>query len=124
MIKPTTGQNNLNKEANMAKENTIELNGKKYIEYDEYKKGLKPAVETDHVIVIAQRGWIFEGYKDKSVKDKIQLLNANVVRSWSNGRGIGGLTLYAHKGDYKLDTVGTVSFPNEGVICTIDIVEW
>ena len=68
--------------------------------------------------------WIFEGYKDKSVTDKIQLLNANVVRSWSNGKGIGGLCKIANKGDYTLDPVGTVSFPNEGVIATIDVVEW
>lgn len=101
---------------------TITLNGKKYIEYND--KEIKPAVETDHIIVIAQRGWIFEGHRDKKVKDKIQLLNANVVRSWSNGKGIGGLANEANKSDYKLDPVGTVSFPNEGVIATIDITGW
>jgi hypothetical protein len=105
----------------MSKQETITLNGKEYIEY---KAGeIKPAVDTDHIIVIAQRGWIFEGYKDKSVKDKIQLLNANVVRSWSNGKGIGGLCKKENKSEYKLDAVGTVSFPNEGVIATIN-VEW
>lgn len=103
---------------------TINVNGKEYIEYDPTKKDLKPAVDTDHIIVIAQRGWIFEGHKDKSVTDKIQLLNANVVRSWSNGRGIGGLCSKQYKNDYKLDPVGTVSFPNEGVIATVDITEW
>ena len=64
----------------MSKE-IIELNGAKYIKYDENAQDLQPAVETDHVIVIAQRGWIFEGHKDKSVTDKIQLLNSSVVRS-------------------------------------------
>ena len=108
----------------MSKQETIELNGKTYIAYDPNSKELKPAVETDHIIVIAQRGWIFEGYRDKSVTDKIQLLNANVVRSWSNGKGIGGLCKKGSKSDYKLDEVGQVSFPNEGVIATIDIVEW
>lgn len=102
-------------------DNTIELNGKKYIEYNE---AIKPAVATDHIIVIAQRGWIFEGHRDKKVKDKLQLLNANVVRSWSNGKGIGGLTFKANVSDYTLDPVGTVSFPNEGVICVIDVTEW
>jgi len=72
----------------MAKKDTITLNGKEYIEFDPNKRELTPAVETDHIIVIAQRGWIFEGHRDKKVKDKIQLLNANVVRSWSNGKGI------------------------------------
>ena len=108
----------------MSKQETITLNGKTYAEVDPNNKDIKPAVETDHVIIIAQRGWIFEGYKDKSVKDKIQILNANVVRSWSNGKGIGGLCKKALKSDYKLDEVGTISFPNEGVIATLDITEW
>ena len=56
----------------MSKQETITLNGKKFVEYDETKKDLKPAVKTDHIIVIAQRGWIFEGQRDTSVKDKIQ----------------------------------------------------
>lgn len=108
----------------MTKEDTIELNGKTYKEYDPSKQPLTPAVETDHVIIIAQRGWIFEGYKDKAVTDKIQLLNANVVSSWSNNKGIGGLAQKANKSGYTLDTVGTVSFPNEAVIATVDITEW
>ena len=108
----------------MSKQETIELNGKKYVEFDPDKKDLVPAVETDHVIIIAQRGWIFEGYRDKSVKDKIQLLNANIVRSWSNGKGIGGLAKKEYTSGYTLDNVGTVSFPVEGVIAIIDITEW
>jgi len=99
----------------------IIINGEEYI-----KKADIPAMcytETDHIIVIAQRGWIFEGYKDRDSSDKIRLLNANVVRSWSNGRGIGGLTKAEHKGDYKLDPVGVVEFAPEGVIATIS-VDW
>lgn len=108
----------------MSKQETITVNGKTYIEVDPSKKEITPAIKTDHIIVIAQRGWIFEGHRDTSVKDKIQLLNASVVRSWSNGRGIGGLCAKDHKTDYKLDPVGIVSFPNEGVIATLDITEW
>lgn len=108
----------------MSKVETIELNGKKYRELDPNATDIQPAVETDHIIVIAQRGWIFEGHRDKNVNDKIQLLNANVVRSWSNGRGIGGLCNKTNKSDYKLDAIGTVSFPVEGVIAMIDITEW
>lgn len=108
----------------MSKQETITLNGKTYQEVDPNSKDIKPAVKTDHIIVIAQRGWIFEGHKDKAVKDKIQLLNASVVRSWSNGKGIGGLCNKGNKSDYKLDPVGTISFPNEGVIAVIDITEW
>ena|ERR1022692_1821646 len=108
----------------MSKKETITLNGKTYIEVDPKNKDVKPAVETDHVIIIAQRGWIFEGYKDKSVKDKLQLLNAKVVRSWSNGKGIGGLCKKADKSAYTLDEVGTISFANEAIIATLDITEW
>jgi len=103
---------------------TIELDGKTYREVDSAATVVQPAVDTDHIIVIAQRGWIFEGYKDKSVTDKIQLLNASVVRSWSNGKGIGGLCDKKSKADYKLDPVGTISFPNEGIIAVIDVTEW
>jgi hypothetical protein len=113
-----------NKEAEMQKQETITLNGKEYIEFDPNNKDIKPAVDTDHIIVIAQRGWIFEGHRDKSVADKIQLLNANVVRSWSNNKGIGGLCKKTLKSDYTLDEVGTISFANEGVIAVIDIYDW
>ena len=102
-------------------DNTIELNGKKYIEFDPNKKDIQPAVETDHVIVIAQRGWIFEGYKDKSNSDETILVNANVVRSWSNGKGIGGLS--ESKTGYTLDPVGTVRLIPESIIASID-VKW
>lgn len=105
----------------MSKQETITLNGKTYVEFDPTKKDIQPAVDTDHIIVIAQRGWIFEGYQDKGVKDKLQLLNANVVRSWSNGKGIGGLA--ESRTGYTLDAVGTVSFVPEAIIAQIS-VKW
>jgi hypothetical protein len=104
----------------MKKENIIELNGKKYIEFDPNKKELKQPINTDHIIVIAQRGWIFEGYKDKSKKNELVLLNANVVRSWSTGKGIGGLA--KNKEGYILDPVGTIRFAQEAIIAIIDIL--
>lgn len=103
----------------MNKQEIITLNGKNYVEYDASKEILKPALETDHIIVIAQRGWIFEGYQDKSVTDKIQLLKANVVRSWNNGKGIGGLA--ESKNGYTLDPVGDISFFASAVIAVINI---
>lgn len=102
---------------------TIIVDGVEYREYIEGSELVAP-VETDHVIIIAQRGWIFEGLHNREVTDKIQLLNANVVRSWSNGLGIGGLTKVEHKDDYTLDPVGVVSFQNEAIISTIDITSW
>jgi len=102
----------------VSKQETITVNGKTYIEYDPAKKAIEPAVETDHIIVIAQRGWIFEGYKDKSITDELVLLNANVVRSWSNGKGIGGLA--ESKSGYTLDPAGNIRFANEAIIAIID----
>ena len=99
--------------------NTLIFNGKTYREINPNDEKIKPAVKTDHIIVIAQRGWIFEGYKDKSIKKEIVLLNANVVRTWSNGKGIGGLAESPE--GYKLDPVGTIRFANEAVIAIIDV---
>ena len=97
----------------------IVIDGVEYIKATEVSQ----PIETNHIIVIAQRGWIFEGYKNKEIVDKIQLLNANVVRRWDNERGIGGLTKKEYKDEYTLDPVGTIEFANEGVIAVID-VEW
>ena len=103
----------------MSKENTITLNGKTYKEFNPNDKEIQPAVKTDHIIVIAQRGWIFIGFKDKSIKDEIVLLSADVVRTWSNGKGIGGLA--EAKTGYTLDPVGTIRLANEAVIAVIDV---
>jgi len=100
---------------------TFNINGEEYVKKSSVSQ--LSLIETDHIIVIAQRGWIFEGYKDKNITDKIRLLNANVVRSWSNGRGIGGLTKKEYKNEYKLDPVGVIEFANEGIIAQINI-EW
>jgi len=96
----------------------IEINGVNYIKEDA-SNNIKQ-IESDHIIVIAQRGWIFEGYKNKDITDKIQLNNANVVRHWENGKGIGGLTKRENVSEYILDPVGTVEFANEGIIAIIN----
>ena len=101
--------------------NKIEINGVSYVPESEVPSGTP--IETDHIIVIAQRGWIFIGKRNKEVTDKIQLLDAKVVRSWTNGRGIGGLADPKHKDAYTLDEVGQIEFANEGVIATI-AVRW
>lgn len=102
-------------------ENEIVINNTTYVKKDSTKE-IK-SIESDHIIVIAQRGWIFEGYKNKEIKDKIQLNNANNVRCWSNGRGIGGLAKEKYKDEYTLDYVGTIEFANEGIIAIINC-EW
>ncbi len=96
----------------------ITLNGKTYVEKS---KATTAPISTDHIIVIAQRGWIFIGHRNKDVTDKIQLLDSYVVRSWNNGKGIGGLV--KNKAGYTLDAAGQIEFPNEAIIAVL-LCEW
>lgn len=91
---------------------TININGKEYIE-----KGCGEYNETEHVCIIADRGWIFEGYK----RDDGSLGNAHVVRSWSNGLGIGGLADEAYKDDYALDAIGDIRIAPHAIIAEIPL---
>lgn len=94
---------------------TININGKDYVEKtDAYK-------DSEHVCVIADRGWIFEGYRTDS---SYQLTNASVVRRWDNGLGIGGIAKAEHKDDYTLDAVGSIEINPKAVIALIPITEW
>lgn len=97
---------------------TITINGEEYVK----KSDMPIPYESDHLIAIADRGWIFIGQGEWS-DDSLTLSGASVVRSWSNGRGIGGLAKPDYKDDYMLDHIGTVSVMREAVIATIP-VEW
>lgn len=94
---------------------TININGKEYVEKGEAYK------DSEHVCVIADRGWIFEGYKmdDSACK----LTNAHVVRRWDNGLGIGALAKAEHKDDYTLDEIGNIEVNPKAVIAIIPL-EW
>ena len=76
--------------------------------------------DSEHVCVIADRGWIFEGYRKS---DEYKLSNAHVVRKWSNGLGIGGIAKPEHKDDYTLDDIGCIEFLPHAVIAVIPL-EW
>lgn len=94
---------------------TITIDGVEYVEKTEDYK------DSEHICVIADRGWIFEGYR---VGDSgYSLTNAHVVRSWSNGRGIGGLAKPQYKDEYKLDEIGCISINPDSVIAEIPL-EW
>lgn len=95
--------------------NTITVNGVEYVEKGE---GFK---DSEHVCVIADRGWIFEGYRDDDTS--YRLANANVVRRWDNGLGIGGIAKAEHKDDYTLDAVGSIEINPKAVIAMIPL-EW
>jgi hypothetical protein len=96
---------------------TVEINGEEYV-----RKADVPDFEgfkTSHVIVLASDEWIFEGYRDEGVTDKLRLANASVVRKWSNGRGIGGLAKAEYKHEYTLDPVGLIELPLHSVVGVI-----
>ena len=93
----------------------ININGTAYVE-----KG-KVFEESEHVIVICDRGWIFEG----RLTERYRLFDAHVVRKWSNGLGIGGLQSEEHRADYTLDELpGGIELNPDAVIATLPITEW
>ncbi|MCL2735627.1 MAG: hypothetical protein FWD75_03220 [Propionibacteriaceae bacterium] len=85
----------------------------------EYVRAEEVTSRTDHVCVIASNGWIFEGWKTSDDSPHVRLVNANVVRSWSNGLGIGGLADPEHKDEYTLDKIGSITVRD--VIAEIDL---
>ena len=100
----------------MEKETTMEsiiINGTEYVpledKYDNW----------EHVCVIADRGWIFEGYSDGEPSPTLR--QASVVRKWTNGLGIGGIADPIHAGDYTLDGIGTIKVAEHAVIATIPL---
>jgi hypothetical protein len=95
---------------------TITLNGVEYVRKADAPQGA-------NVIAIAQRNWIFVGRKGATEDGRLRLTEASVVRSWRNGRGIGGLAKDAYRHEYNLDWVGTVEFADGGVIAEIS-AEW
>ena len=97
-------------------ENTITVNDVEYVRAD----SVTPVVEGSHVIVIADRGWIFVGKPERMEGNlRTVLTEASVVRRWTNGKGIGGLAVEANKGEYTLDPVGTLEVysPIVTIVC-------
>ena len=95
--------------------NTINVNG---VEYVEKAEGYR---DSEHVIVICDRGWIFEG----RMAERYKLTEAHCVRKWTNGRNIGGLQEAAHKDEYTLDALpGGIELNPDAVIAVLPISEW
>lgn len=84
----------------MEENDIITING---VEYAPKVKGWKPS---ERVIVIAENGWIFIGVLAEDTDSVLRLTDASVVRSWTNGRGIGALALPEYKDEYTLDPIG------------------
>lgn len=92
----------------------IEINGEEYVKASEFG-------DSEHVCVIADRGWIFEGMKAGGEGGSLKLTGASVVRRWSNGLGIGGLADPGHKGDYTLDYIGDIEVMPRAVLAIIPL---
>lgn len=99
------------------------MGGNKTITIDgvEYVPRREQFNNTDHVCVVVDQGWIFEGYKENLDTPTLYLREAHVVRSWSNGRGIGALADAEHKDDYTLDNIGDLEINPSRVIATIPL---
>ena len=80
-------------------------------------------MNSTNTIYIVESGWIFVGRYLNSDAEAVSLENASVVRSWSNGRGIGGLALRAHKDEYTLDAVGRIQLMKGKILAEIPC-EW
>ena len=71
-----------------------------------------------NVCVVCEQGWIIKGKKDneKTTSDVMLLHNASVVRKWTNGKGIGGITKVENKEEYTLDPIGDVEIRQNKVL--------
>lgn len=99
-------------------ENIITING---VEYTPKAEGWKPS---EHVIVIAENGWIFIGLLAEETDSVLRLTDASVVRKWNNGRGIGALALPEYKEEYTLDPIGCGIEVYKSPVNAVLPVEW
>ena len=76
-----------------------------------------------NIIVICEAGWIICGTEIESKAEYIKLTNASVVRSWRNGKGIGGLAIASNVSEYTLDKIGDVKINSNKILFTIPC-EW
>lgn len=78
------------------------------------------------VCYIIEQGWIIIGTVVPGQQEEriiTKLTDASVVRSWSNGKGIGGIAKLESKDDYKLDFIGDVGIYGSKILFEIPC-EW
>lgn len=73
--------------------------------------------------VVCEHGWILIGKLTSIEETAVRLEDAAVVRSWDNGRGIGGIAKKEYKDEYTLDEVGTVDIAGDKILFSIPC-EW
>lgn len=72
---------------------------------------------------VCESGWIIVGELRSDNEKTVNLINAYVVRSWENGRGIGGIAKKEYKHEYTLDAIGDVRIMRSKVLFEIPC-EW
>lgn len=77
----------------------------------------------NNTITVCENGWILVGMIMNENPETIQVMKTQVVRRWSNGRGIGGLAKEEYKSEYTLDPIGEVSINKSKILFTIPC-EW
>ena len=73
--------------------------------------------------IVCEYGWIIVGEETDRDEDVISLSNASVVRSWSNGKGIGAIAKKENKHEYTLDPISNVNIRTSKVLFEIPC-EW
>ncbi len=58
---------------------------------------------------VCEYGWIVIGKETERTENQIIVSNASVVRTWNNGKGIGGIAKAENKNEYTLDFIGNVA---------------
>lgn len=74
-------------------------------------------------IIVCEYGWIIIGKIEAEDEKKIIVSEGSIVRSWSNGRGIGALAKEQYKDEYKLDYIGGVEIRQSKALFVIPC-EW
>lgn len=72
---------------------------------------------------VIEAGWIIVGKEVNRTDDMVELTNASVVRSWSNGRGVGSIAKSEYKDEYTLDPIGDVEIAKSKILFEIPC-EW
>lgn len=80
-------------------------------------------MELKNSVVVCECGWIVCGKIDRETDRDVCMTGACIVRSWNNGRGIGGLAKEVYKDEYTLDEIGDISICRNKVIFVIPC-EW
>ena len=76
-----------------------------------------------NVCYVCESGWIIVGELKSDNEKTVSLINSSVVRSWNNGKGIGGIAKAKNKDEYTLDAIGDVRIMRSKVLFEIPC-EW